>query len=143
MPTYIDVCRYGAASMLVHSTLHPNLQRLFSEYIRRAPKHLDSALVCGFRGEDAQNRAFAEKNSTKRWPDSKHNVYPSLACDIRPASPFVSKDWEDKVRFARIVGFIECVSFDLGISIRCGLDWNSDGRSIDERFPDLGHIELR
>lgn len=129
--------------MLIHSTLCLGLQQLFSEAIRRAPRHLDFALVCGFRGEDAQTRAFAEGKSQKRWPDSKHNVYPSTACDIRPASPFVSKDWEDKVRFGRIVGFIECVSLDLGIGIRCGLDWNSDGRSIDERFPDLGHIELR
>jgi hypothetical protein len=148
MARYLDVCHFGPASMLEWSMLHPELQQLTMEAIRRAPRHLDFSLLCGWRGKVAQERAFSEGNSQKHWPDSEHNAmddgHPcSNAVDIRPASPFVGKDWEDKIRFGRIVGFIECVAADLAIPIRCGLDWNSDGRSIDERFPDLGHIERR
>lgn len=140
---YLDACKFGQASLEVLATLHPELQRLFREVIRRVPRHLDFALICGFRDMQAQDLAWASGKSQKQWPDSKHNKNPSDAVDIRPASPFTAHDWEDKVRFGRIVGFIECVAAELGIGIRCGLDWNTDGRSIDERFPDLGHIERR
>jgi hypothetical protein len=143
MLRYLDVCRFGEASMLVYSSLHPELQRLFMEAIRCTPRHLDFGLICGHRGPAAQAEALRTGHSTKPWPESEHNSLPSNACEIRPASPFKSSDWEDKARFGRIVGLIECISFQIQVPVRCGLDWNGDGRSIDERFPDLGHIERR
>lgn len=149
MARYLDVCHFGAASLLQWNTLHPELQRLFTEAIRRAPRHLDFSLLCGWRGKHDQDEAVATGHSKDQWPTSKHNYTDiggeprSLACDIRPAVPWSPHDWEDKVRFGRTVGFIECVSFDIAVPIRCGLDWNDDGRSIDERFLDVGHIELR
>ena len=142
MTTYLDDCRFSAISEYNLATTAPLLQKLLKEAIRVAPKHLDFAVTCGHRDERAQNEAYAKGTSTKRWPNSKHNQMPSLAVDIRPALPFEAKDWQDKIRFGRIIGFIECVAAELGIKIRCGLDWDMDGRSIDETFPDLPHIEL-
>lgn len=141
MARYLDVCWFGAASEAALSTCSPNIQRLLREVIRRAPRWLDFAVICGFRDEAAQNKAFAEGNSQKRWPDGDHNVYPSKAVDIRPSSPFHARDWQDHVRFARIIGFIESIAIELDIPIRLGLDWDGDGQSIDEKFKDLGHIE--
>jgi hypothetical protein len=141
MARYLDVCRFGVVSLSRLDTCTPALQRLMKEAIRRAPKWLDFAIECGHRGEAEQNAAFARGTSKKRWPDGEHNSLPSRALDIRPAAPFSAEDWNDRVRFARIVGFIEGVAADLGIPIRVGLDWDRDGRSIDESFVDVGHIE--
>lgn len=141
MARYLDVCRFGVISLHNLSTCTPALQQLFGEAIRRAPKWLDFAVICGHRDEREQNAAFAKGTSKKRWPDGEHNKLPSRAVDIRPALPFSMEDWNDRLRFARLVGFIECVAVDLGIPIRLGLDWDGDGRSIDETFEDLGHIE--
>jgi len=138
---YLDVCRYGVASEAQLQTCTPRMQTLMREAIRRAPRWLDWAVLCGWRNEADQNEAFRTGRSKKRWPDGDHNVYPSRAVDIRPVQRFVAKDWNDVARFARTVGFIECVSIDLDIPIRLGLDWNGDGRTIDETFKDLGHIE--
>lgn len=138
---YLDVCKYGTISTYNLSTCSANIQRLMDEAIRRAPAWLDWAIVCGHRNEADQEKAFRDKKSTKHWPDSKHNQQPSRAVDIRPASPFNAEDWNDKLRFARILGFIEAVAIDLGIPVRFGHDWNQNGRSIDETFVDLGHIE--
>lgn len=138
---YLDVCRFGTISEYNLSSCSPPLQHLLREAIRRAPKWLDFAVTCGHRNQVDQDKAFREKKSKKQWPDSKHNSLPSRAVDIRPASPFNSEDWNDKLRFARIIGFIECVAVELGIPIRVGLDFSGDGRSIDETFLDIPHIE--
>lgn len=138
---FIDECHFGKASLAALSTCTPNIQRLLATAIRMAPRYLDFGVLCGHRGEADQNAAFASGNSKKRWPDGDHNIFPSPAADIKPSSPWVPNDWKDHVRFARIIGFIECVSVDLCIPIRVGLDWNGNGRSIDESFKDLGHME--
>lgn len=143
MTRYLDVCRFGTISTYNLSTCSANLQRLMDEAIRRAPKWLDFAITCGHRNEADQNAAFNAKpqRSKKRWPDSKHNKTPSRAVDVRPAAPFNPEDWNDKLRFARLIGFIEGVAIDLGIPIRVGLDFSGDGRTIDEAFVDIPHIE--
>lgn len=138
---YLDVCRFGTISEYNLSSCSPSLQRLMREAIRRAPKWLDFAITCGHRNRADQEKAFRDGASKKHWPDSKHNSIPSLAVDVRPASPFNAEDWNDKLRFARLIGFIECVAIDLGIPIRVGLDFSGDGRTIDETFVDIPHIE--
>lgn len=138
---YLDVCRFGTISEHNLSTCSEPLQRLMRECIRRAPKRLDFAITCGHRNQVDQEKAFRDKTSKKRWPSSKHNTLPSRAVDIRPASPFSSEDWDDTLRFARIIGFIECVASDLAIPVRLGIDFSGDGRSIDEAFLDIPHIE--
>lgn len=138
---YLDVCRLGTISEYNLSGCSPNLQRLIRDAIRRVPKWLDFAVTCGHRNQADQDEAYRKGTSKKRWPDSKHNSLPSRAVDIRPASPFNAEDWNDRLRFARLLGFIESVAIDLGIPIRLGMDWNGDGRSLDETFIDLPHIE--
>lgn len=141
MTRYLDVCRLGTISEYNLSSCSPPIQRLIREAIRRAPKWLDFAVTCGWRNQADQDAAFASKRSKKRWPNSMHNMRPSKAVDVRPASPFSAEDWNDRLRFARLIGFIECVALDLDIPIRVGMDFSGDGRSLDETFIDLPHIE--
>lgn len=138
---YLDVNRLGTISEYNLSSCSPNLQRVIHEAIRRSPKWLDFAVTCGHRNQKDQDEAFKRGTSKKTWPNSKHNSLPSRAVDVRPASPFNAEDWNDKLRFARLIGFIEAVAIDLGIPIRLGLDFSGDGRSLDETFIDLPHIE--
>lgn len=141
MSLYRDECKFGDVSRAHLATLSPNLQRLMRECIRRVPKHLDFAITCGHRGKAEQDAAYASGTSTKRWPLSKHNSHPARAVDIRPASPFNSRDWGDKIRFARILGRIEGIAEEMGIGVRFGMDWDQDGQSNDETLLDLPHIE--
>lgn len=119
---------------------HPKLQRLIREVDRRLMKRatMDLTVMCGHRGEKAQNEAYTAKRSTKKWPDSLHNMLPSPAVDVAP----YPIDWKDTARFARLAGFIEAVAADLDIEIRWGGDWDQDGRTADERFIDMPHLEL-
>ena len=64
------------------STAHPDLQRLFNEVV----KHWDCTIVCGHRGKEEQDKAFAEGKSKVKWPNGRHNKLPSLAVDVMPIS---------------------------------------------------------
>jgi len=45
---------------------------------------MDVTIVCGYRGEEEQNKAYTEKKSGLKFPQSKHNHAPSSAVDIAP-----------------------------------------------------------
>jgi peptidoglycan L-alanyl-D-glutamate endopeptidase CwlK len=135
------VIHYGPQSRRVRSQLHPQLQRLVDEYADCAPDTMDLSLVCGFRNEATQNAMFARGTSKRRWPLGKHNRQPSEAFDFVPY-PFDTHTWEDSLRFARIAGAFFIVAHRIAVPIRWGGDWDADGRSLGERFLDLGHIEL-
>lgn len=130
--------RWGKGSLAVRATLAQPLIVLVDDVAAFVPPKFDHTLFCGYRDEAAQNKAFADKRSTKRWPDSKHNVFPSLALDILP----YPEDWNDELRIARLIGIYDARAIALGIRIRVGLDFSGDGRSRDERFVDAWHLEL-
>lgn len=138
---FIDECRFSAVSEYNVATCAPRLQLVLRRAIRCVPRYLDFAVICGHRNQLDQDDAFKRGTSKVRWPNSKHNASPSRAADIRPA-PFTQADWKDTVRFGRVVGFVEAIAAELGVPLRAGLDWDMDGRTIDEAFQDLGHVEL-
>lgn len=127
------------------NTCHPDLQLIFSEVI----KTVDCSIFCGFRNETSQNAAFDKNLSQVKWPDSKHNTFPSMATDGGPY--FVelrNTDWNDLLAFAVFAGYVMRVADELlekkltTHRIRWGGDWDMDGRTSDETFLDLPHFEL-
>lgn len=79
----------GTESRRRLSTCHPDLRRL----IYLVDKGVDEGdlsyagiveitVLCGHRGEAAQNEAFATGTSKSPWPKSKHNRLPSDAVDV-------------------------------------------------------------
>jgi len=64
------------------STCHPELQALMNEAIKDAP--VDFCIVCGHRGQEDQDKAFAQGYSKVKWPNGKHNKTPSEAVDVAP-----------------------------------------------------------
>jgi peptidoglycan L-alanyl-D-glutamate endopeptidase CwlK len=132
----------GVASRSKLATCHPKLVLLLLEVDRRLTlsKRFDWTIVCGHRGQAEQDAAYfaRPRRSSKRWPDSKHNKFPSLAVDIAPYPTY----WDDEAAFARLAGYVQAVADEMGIGIRWGGDWDADGRTEDENLIDLPHLEL-
>lgn len=125
---------FGPASRKRLATLHPLLQKLLNELI----KYYDFSILEGHRGKELQDKYFKEGLSEVQWPNGMHNHYPSLAVDIAP----YPIDWEDTERFCHFMGYLQCLADQMGIAVRWGGDWDSDGRMLDENFRDYPHIEL-
>ena len=130
MPNY----KFGKESRDILATLDPRLQQLCKVTITR----IDIKLLSGYRGKEEQNQLFREGASTKKFPNSKHNVSPSLAVDLAP----YPVDWDDRDRFILVAGMIFAFAWSQGIPIRWGGDWNMNDVVKDEKFQDLGHFEL-
>lgn len=130
--------RFSTLSRQRLETCDERLRVLLNEAI----KTYDLTVLCGHRGEEEQEEAYRLGNSTKRWPESRHNVFPSHAVDVAPWFADVKIDWNDLAAFARLIGYIERIAHERAIPLRFGLDWDSDRRTADERFIDAGHIEL-
>ena len=113
---------------------HSDLQRLFNEVV----KGFDCSVICGHRGEEEQNEAFKHNRSTKKFPDSKHNIKPSIAVDVVP----YPIDWGNLKRFYLFIGYVRKTAEIMGIKVRNGGDWDNDTMLNDQAFNDLPHWEL-
>ena len=112
----------------------PKLQLI----VRRVAVKIPLLVICGFRGKEDQDKAFSDGKSKLKWPQSKHNRMPSDAIDIAT----IPLDFSDEKSFAYLAGYMMATAHDLGIKLRWGGDWNSNGKTKDERFADLVHYEL-
>ena len=126
--------KFGKSSQARLDTCHPKIKEILEEAIQI----IDFSVLCGHRGESAQNDAYNSGLSKLQFPQSKHNQMPSIAVDIAP----YPIDWNNKVRFAQLGGIIKGIAHMKGIKIRCGFDWDMDGDITDHSFMDWPHIEL-
>lgn len=112
---------------------HPDLQTLFNEVIQI----VDCAVICGHRGEKAQNEAYDKGFSKLKYPKSKHNAIPSMAADVVP----YPIDWQDKDRFIKFGNFVMNIADHLykDGKISHKVEWGGTWVS----FPDLPHYQLR
>lgn len=101
-------------------------------------RHYDFTVVTGYRDDEQQDFAYETGMSKVKWPNSKHNQYPSEAVDIAP----YPIDWRDTERFYLLAGRVLQVADELGVRLRWGGDWDGDDDLHDQTFMDLGHFEL-
>ena len=125
---------FGTRSKSNLDSAHKDLQTLFNEVI----KHYDCSVICGYRNETDQNKAYHDGRSSLKFPQSKHNSLPSRAVDVVP----YPIDWKDTKRFYHFGGYVLGISTLLNITIRWGGDWDSDYIFSDQTFNDLVHFEL-
>ena len=109
------------------STCHEDLQKLFNEVI----KDVDCTIVCGFRNQEDQDKAFADGFSKRKWPDGNHNKNPSLAVDVCP----YPVDFAAIERFKVFSEVVKCKANELGIGVSWGGDWRG--------FVDYPHWEIK
>lgn len=136
--------RFSKVSMQRLDTVHEDLQRLFLRVVR----YYDCSVIAGHRTKYDQNLAQANKRSKVRWPESKHNSFPSTAIDVVPY-PInwgnVGTEMQRRKaisRFYHFAGYVLRMSEELDITLRWGGDWDSDKEFTDQDFDDLVHWEI-
>jgi len=106
-------------------------------------KYFDHRITDGHRDEDEQNEAYRLGRSMKPWPESKHNICPSIALDVAPwyvDPPHIR--WNTPKDFTLLAGYYLAIGDTLGIKLRWGGDWDGDKTTYDQNFHDLGHLEI-
>ena len=126
--------RFSSRSINRLKTCDARLQELFYQVV----KHFDCTILEGHRGKERQDKAYADGKSKVQYPDGKHNQFPSVAVDVAP----YPIDWSDRDRFHYFGGFVLGVAKQMGMNIRWGGDWDSDGDYEDETWRDGPHFEL-
>lgn len=123
-------------------TCHPALQRIVSAVAEEIPIQV----ICGHRNKEDQDKAFSEKKSKVKYPNSKHNTIPSNAVDIAPLKIVDGHriiDWNDRDLFASLANLVFKYAYKFGVHIRWGGDFNMDGTKTINDDWDLPHFEIR
>ena len=157
---------FGRKSLEVRETLCDELKAV----VDFAIQIYDISLIEGHRDQATQDRYFAQGVSKLKWPNGKHNTYPSDAVDIWPyvtnlagvrVSTALSGHPDQIKALARATGKSEKRIWELilqeyatmkgvlmaaakvhGVTLRFGDDWNMNRDRLDERFIDLPHVEV-
>jgi len=98
-------------------------------------KIMDITVIEGVRTQERQDKLVAEGKSKTKF--SKHIT--GQAVDLAP----YPIDWEDRDRFHYMGGMLRGIAKQMGVDVRWGGDWDSDGETKDNNFDDLVHIELK
>ena len=137
--------QFGDKSKSRLVTCDDQIQRVFMEVI----KHEDCAILEGARSDERQAELFREGRSTLDGVTqrSKHQVETgglSLAVDAIPYPTTLHgvSIWQDEFRFTRFAGVVIGIGLSMGIRLRWGGDWDSDGSKANQTFHDLPHFEL-
>ena len=101
----------------------------------------DISILTGHRGQAEQDQKFAEGKSQVKWPNGKHNTYPSNAVDFQPY-PVPEKKEKLWAALAYIAGRAIEIGKRRGLRVRWGGDWNGNGDLTDQTFDDLYHLEV-
>lgn len=131
---------FGKRSRDRIATLDPR----WSHILDQAIGWYDFTVICGHRDIEAQTIAFETGASTKQWPNSKHNVKPSLAVDIAPwHSDLPHIRWKNEREFVHLAGVIQYEGHKQGVVIRWLGDMDGDQDLYDQSPWDIGHFEIR
>tara|TARA_R100000655_G_scaffold94106_1_gene135498 strand:+ start:620 stop:997 length:378 start_codon:yes stop_codon:yes gene_type:complete len=98
-------------------------------------KLMDVTVIEGLRSQERQNELVAQGKSKTKF--GKHVA--GKALDLAP----YPIDWNDRERFHYMGGLIRGIGHSLGVDVRWGGDWDSDGEIADNNFDDLVHVEIK
>ncbi len=91
---------------------------------------MDHSILCGYRGKEEQDLAFATGHSRLKWGESAHNATPSRAVDVAP----VPLDWDDIQSFKEFAVIVKEQAARLGLEVKWGGDY--------VHFKDWDHWEV-
>lgn len=123
MPKY----PWGKKSLEQRATLHPDLQKVVDE----TAEEINCTILCGHRNKKDQNAAFDKGTSKVRWPNSRHNTFPSQAVDLVP----YPLDWYNIKAFKELAIIVKEAAKKVGVEIEWGGDW--------VKFKDYPHFQLK
>jgi peptidoglycan L-alanyl-D-glutamate endopeptidase CwlK len=122
--------KFSKKSLDVLQGVHPDLQKIASQLILL----MDVTVLEGVRSKERQEELV--RTGMSKTMNSKHLT--GCALDLAP----FPIDWNDRERFIYMQGMVRGIAQQLGIKIRSGIDWDSDGVVKDHSFFDGPHIEL-
>lgn len=131
------------------ATCHIDIIKICDEVI----KVFDYSVICGYRNEEDQNKAYSEGKTQVQWPNGKHNKNPSMAFDAYPypidLHPTNQREKDLYIqRMCYFAGQVMAIARRLKEdgkithSLRWGADWDSDTELKDHSFLDYPHFEL-
>ncbi len=126
--------KLGKKSLERLNETHHDIQLIMKEterLINAEEPSFDVVVLCGYRGEEEQNRLYKEKKSQLKYPYGKHNKKPSEAIDIAP----YPTDWNNIDEFNKMCDYVKRAADILGIEIIQGRDWKT--------LKDYPHFELK
>ena len=126
-----EMPRFGKRSKERLKGVNAKLVNVLNQLI----KIMDVTIIEGLRTESRQNELVAQGKSKTKY--SKH--LDGKAVDLAP----YPIDWEDRERFHYMGGMIRGIGQQMGVDIRWGGDWDSDGEIKDNGFDDLVHVEIK
>ena len=123
--------RFGRRSKQRLKVVDAKLVNVANELI----KLMDVTVIEGLRSQERQNELVAQGKSKTKF--GKHVA--GKALDLAP----YPIDWDDRERFHYMGGLIRGIGHSLGVDVRWGGDWDSDGEIADNNFDDLVHVEIK
>lgn len=126
--------KYSKQSIKKLETCCVKIQELMNVVI----VYFDCSIICGFRNEDDQEKAFDDKKSKLHWPNSKHNNQPSMAVDVwpYPVPRLLNGEINDySDRWKEQMWFIKVTAVSKDIKIICGGEFKGN-------FKDYPHFEI-
>lgn len=118
---------FGKHSLEQRATLHPDLIKVVDE----TSKESNITILCGHRGKEDQDKAYADGKSKLQWPKSRHNSFPSEAVDLAP----FPLDWNNVKSFKDLAVKVKEAANKVGVEIEWGGDWVT--------FKDYPHFQLK
>jgi|CEGF01.1.fsa_nt_gi peptidoglycan L-alanyl-D-glutamate endopeptidase CwlK len=157
---------FGRKSSEVRETLCDELKLIVDSAIQV----YNFSMIEGHRDQETQDRYFAKGVTKVKWPNGKHNTYPSDAVDLWPyvtnlagirVSSALSGHPDQIKALAKATGKTEKRIWELvlqeyatmkgvlmafgkvhGVELRFGDDWDRDHDRLDQSFIDLPHVEV-
>lgn len=137
---------FGTKSAALLATCHPELVKVMTRALALSKQ--DFSVICGYRGKEDQEKAFAAGNTKVHYPNSAHN---QTGNDGKPRScavdviPYPFTNWNDPAMLTgwkTIADSVFAASKELGIPMRWGGDFNRDGDKTKSDAWDKPHFEL-
>ena len=107
--------KFGKRSRQRLKGVDPRLVNVLNELI----KIMDVTIIEGLRSKQRQEILLKEGKTKTKF--SKH--IKGKAVDLAP----YPIDWEDRERFHYMGGMLRGIAHEMGVKIRLGGDWDSDG----------------
>ena len=123
--------RFGKRSRERLKGVDSRLVNILNELV----KIMDVTIIEGLRTKERQEELVSQGKSQTKF--SKH--IEGRAVDLAP----YPIDWKDRERFHYMGGMVRGIGKQMGVDVRWGGDWDSDGEIKDNKFDDLVHVEIR
>ena len=102
-------------------------------------KIMDVTIIEGVRSKEKQYEYFLKGKSKIDGIKKKGQHQLGKAVDLAP----YPIDWSNRDSFYYMGGMLRGIAQQMGVKVRYGGDWDGDGKTKDNRFDDLVHIEIR